>query len=105
MCKVARYHGPLVLELKPDVPGISQASAERFQPGPPAAAFGPAWAARAASGDALLLAADGSAERVHKLVLQCRLPALKGQAIAAGVEQVRTSARTVLACTAAGLAA
>ncbi len=30
-CKVARYHGPMVLELKPKLPGCPQASAARFK--------------------------------------------------------------------------
>lgn len=89
VCKVARYHGPLVLELKPDVPGVSRASAERFLLGPACPGFQPAWDMRAESGDVNLLAADGSSQRAHKLVLQCRLPVLQGQPIPADVGQVR----------------
>jgi hypothetical protein len=88
VCKVARYHGPLVLELKPEVPGVSRASAERFKPGPACPGFQPAWEGRQCSGDVELLAGDGSCQRVHKLVLQCRLPVLQGQPVAAEVEQV-----------------
>jgi hypothetical protein len=92
VCKVARYHGPLVLELKPDVPGVSRASAERFRPGPACPGFQPAWETRQCSADVELLAGDGSCQRVHKLVLQCRLPVLQGQPVPAEVEQVRRRA-------------
>lgn len=88
VCKVARYHGPLVLELRPDVPGVSAASAERFSPGPAAPAFAPAWTCRADGGDITLLAADGSAQRAHRLVLQCRLPALCGDMPPGDVSEV-----------------
>ncbi|WIA29081.1 hypothetical protein OEZ86_011592 [Tetradesmus obliquus] len=91
VCKVARYHGPLVLELKPDVPGVSRASAERFRPGPACPGFQPVWESRLCSADVQLLAGDGSCQRVHKLVLQCRLPVLQGQPMPAEVEQVRLS--------------
>lgn len=99
VCKVARYHGPLVLELKPDVPGVSRASAERFRPGPACPGFQPAWESRQCSGDVELLAGDGSCQRAHKLVLQCRLPVLQGQPVAAEVEQV--SNRPAIAAAAA----
>jgi hypothetical protein len=89
VCKVARYHGPLVLELKPDVPGLSQTSAERFCPGPACPMFEPAWAGRSTSGDVQLVAADGSWELVHKLVLQCRMPVLQEQPIPQHTQQVR----------------
>lgn len=91
VCKVARYHGPLVLELKPDVPGVPRSSAERFTPGPACPAYEPAWSTRASSGDVNLLAGDGSSQRVHKLVLHCRLPVLHGQPVAAHVSQVSGS--------------
>jgi hypothetical protein len=94
VCKVARYHGPLVLELKPDVPGVSRASAERFRPGPACPGFQPAWESRQCSADVELLAGDGSCQRVHKLVLQCRLPVLQGQPVAAEVEQVSSSSHS-----------
>lgn len=88
MCKVARYHGPLVLELKPDVPGVPHASAERFNLGPACPAFQAAWQTRSSTGDLDLLAADGSKQRVHKLVLQCRLPVLEGKPLPAHSTQV-----------------
>eukprot|EP00775_Hariotina_reticulata_P013752 gene13752-13871_t len=88
VCKVARYHGPLVLELKPDVPGLSQTSAERFCPGPACPMFEPAWAGRSSSGDVRLVAADGNWECVHKLVLQCRMPVLQEQHIPQHIQQV-----------------
>lgn len=96
VCKVARYHGPLVLELKPDIPGLPRASAEAFTPGPACPAFQPVWSIRDSSGDVDILANDGSSQRVHKLVLQCRLPILHGQTIAAHVQQVRGSRGSLL---------
>lgn len=95
MCKVARYHGPLVLELKPDIPGAPHASAERFKLGPACPAFAAAWQTRLSTADTDLLAADGSRQRVHRLVLQCRLPVLGGQPLATGNDQVCVCA---LAC-------
>ncbi|KAF6266741.1 hypothetical protein COO60DRAFT_1654608 [Scenedesmus sp. NREL 46B-D3] len=74
VCKVARYHGPLVLELKPGVPGVSRASAERFRPAPACPGFQPAWESRQCSGDVELLAGDGSCQRVHKLVRLACVP-------------------------------
>lgn len=88
VCKVARYHGPLVLELKPDVPGVPRVSSEIFTPGPPCPAFKAAWDTHTSSGDIEVIARDGSSQRAHKLVLQCRLPALQGQPVAAHVAQV-----------------
>jgi hypothetical protein len=88
VCKVARYHGPLVLELKPDIPGAPHASAERFKLGPACPAFAAAWQTRLSTADTDLLAADGSRQRVHRLVLQCRLPVLGGQPLATGNDQV-----------------
>lgn len=88
VCKVARYHGPLVLELKPDIPGVPHASAERFKLGPACVAFQAAWQTRLSTGDMDLLAADGSRQRVHRLVLQCRLPVLAGQPLAGSHDQV-----------------
>lgn len=89
VCKVARYHGPLVLELRPDVPGVPRASAERFKPAPACPAFQAAWDTRSSTGDVDLQAADGSRQRVHKLVLQCRMPVLHGQPVPPQVQQVR----------------
>jgi hypothetical protein len=88
VCKVARYHGPLVLELKPDIPGAPHASAERFKLGPACPAFQAVWQTRLTTGDMDLLAADGSRQRVHRLVLQCRLPVLGGQPLATCRTQV-----------------
>lgn len=98
VCKVARYHGPLVLELKPDVPGVPRASAEQFNPRPACPAFQPAWSNRASSGDVGLFARDGSSQRVHKLVLQCRLPVLHGQPVAAQVQQVSIGCVALESC-------
>lgn len=107
MCKVARYHGPLVLELKPDIPGAPHASAERFKLGPACPAFAAAWQTRLSTADTDLLAADGSRQRVHRLVLQCRLPVLGGQPLATGNDQVCVSAcwhaQPSNACTAVSL--
>jgi hypothetical protein len=98
VCKVARYHGPLVLELKPNVPGVPRASAERFAPTQPACpVFQAAWGTRVATADAELLAADCSRQLVHKLVLQCRLPVLQGQPVPAGALQV-SAAHALQAC-------
>lgn len=99
VCKVARYHGPLVLELKPDVPGVPRASAERFAPAAPACpAFQAAAATRLSTGDVDLLAADGSRQRVHKLVLQCRLPVLQGQPVPVQASQVRLRLMCTATC-------
>jgi hypothetical protein len=89
VCKVARYHGPLVLELKPDIPGVARTSAERFTLEPACPAFQAAWHTRSSTGDIDLLAADGSSQRVHRLVLQCRLPVLGGAPLQPSSSQVR----------------
>lgn len=89
VCKVARYHGPLVLELKPMVPLVFRGSAAAFPLEPPRPAFAPVWGARAAGGDVTVVAADGSAEAAHRVVLQCRLPALGRAAWAPHMDEVR----------------
>jgi hypothetical protein len=94
VCKVARYHGPLVLELKPDIPGVACTSAERFKLGPACPFFQAAWHTRSSTGDIDLLAADGSSQRVHSLVLQCRLPVLGGAPLKPSSSQVRDTAGT-----------
>lgn len=89
VCKVARYHGPLVLELKPLVPLVYRGSSAAFKVDPPSPAFAPAWGRRAAGGDVRVVAADGAAEPAHRVVLQCRLPALQKASWAPDVDEVR----------------
>ena len=96
VCKVARYHGPLVLELKPTVPLVFRGSAAALKAAPPRPAFAPVWARRAESGDVAVVAADGARGRAHRVVLQCRVPALARAASAAawapGQDEVRVAA-------------
>jgi hypothetical protein len=51
---------------------------------------------RSTCGDIQLVAADGSMQRTHRLVLSCRLPALTGADIPASVQQVRAKVAQVL---------
>ncbi|KIY94925.1 hypothetical protein MNEG_13037 [Monoraphidium neglectum] len=92
VCKVARYHGPLVLELKPLVPLVFRGSAAAFKLDPPSPAFAPAWPRRARGGDVRVVAADGASEAAHRVVLQCRLPALQKASWGADVDEVRIDA-------------
>jgi len=89
VCKVARYHGPLVLELKPLVPLVYRGSSAAFKLAPPSPAFAPVWGARAAGGDVRIVAADGASEPAHRVVLQCRVPALARSSWGADQDEVR----------------
>ncbi|KAI8469434.1 MAG: hypothetical protein J3K34DRAFT_522200 [Monoraphidium minutum] len=92
VCKVARYHGPLVLELKPLVPLVFRGSASAFKLEPPCPAFAPAWPRRASGGDVRVVAADGASEPAHRVVLQCRLPALQKASWGPDVDEIRMDA-------------
>ena len=96
VCKVARYHGPLVLELKPMVPLVFRGSAEAFKLPPPRPAFAPVWRSNErcpGGGDTALVARDGSRALAHRLVLECRVPGLVRLVWQEEHDEVRRAAR------------
>lgn len=76
-CRVARYHGPFVLELAPKVPGMPRHSSRRFKVPEPSGLLSDSWQQRQQFSDVVAFAADGSSEPAHKVVLKGRCPMLR----------------------------
>jgi len=67
-------------------------SAHASQVDPPVATYGAAWQHRTSHGDLLIIAADGTSEPAHRVVLQCRVPLLHNQPLGPTVQQMRVGA-------------